>query len=44
MLEAAAALAEHAERGRVVPGLAIDATRELFVYSWLSYTGQVQAW
>jgi toxin ParE1/3/4 len=34
LLEAAAALAEHAERGRVVPELADDATREVFVYSW----------
>jgi toxin ParE1/3/4 len=34
MLEAAAALVEHADRGRVVPELADATTREVFVYSW----------
>jgi toxin ParE1/3/4 len=33
-LEAAAALAEHAGHGRVVPELADNDTREVFVYSW----------
>jgi toxin ParE1/3/4 len=34
MLETAAALAENAERGRIVPELGDDATREVFVYGW----------
>jgi toxin ParE1/3/4 len=34
MLEAAAALSDLAERGRVVPELADSSIREVFVYSW----------
>jgi toxin ParE1/3/4 len=34
MLATAANLVEQAERGRVVPELADDDTREVFVYSW----------
>jgi len=34
MLEVGATLADSADRGRIVPELADDATREVFVYSW----------